>query len=219
MKTYTKSESQRTKEAIRDTKIKELYISGTNPSDIIESGYNSTHVYKAVKQIPGYPLRKHTSSQFEENPLFKILYDKLANVKARCYNPNKHNYMYYGAKGVEVCEEWMNDWKSFANWCLDNGYVKGMALSRKGDTGNYTPDNCEIKTMSENSKDMIKNNDGGPKKAIIGWKLDDESNKQEFSSVKEAAEYIGGYSPNVSMVVNKVPGHNSTCGWDFTFKD
>ena len=43
-------------------------------------------------------------------------------MKSRCYNPKASKYYLYGGKGIEVCEEWKNDFMSFYNWSMNNGY-------------------------------------------------------------------------------------------------
>ena len=50
----------------------------------------------------------------------KIYYSWSA-MKERCSNPNNKSYKRYGARGIKVCEEWL-DFKSFYNWAMDNGY-------------------------------------------------------------------------------------------------
>ncbi len=34
-------------------------------------------------------------------------------MKQRCNNPKKKDYKWYGAKGVKVCQEWMDSFSSF----------------------------------------------------------------------------------------------------------
>ena len=35
------------------------------------------------------------------------------NMKQRCYNPKNNNYKFYGARGITVCDEWLNAEKAF----------------------------------------------------------------------------------------------------------
>ena len=51
------------------------------------------------------------------------LYNIWIDMKRRCYNPNKQFYYCYGGKGVEVCDEWKDDYLAFKEWALANGYV------------------------------------------------------------------------------------------------
>lgn len=78
------------------------------------------------------------------------LYQVWSGIKSRCYNPKTANYKYYGAKGIGMCEEWRNDFMSFYNWCLANGWQKGLTIDRyPNDKGNYEPGNCRIATMQQ----------------------------------------------------------------------
>lgn len=50
-------------------------------------------------------------------------------------------YSSYGAKGIEVCEEW-RDRENFRKWCKDNGWSKDLRLNRIDSTKDYSPENC-----------------------------------------------------------------------------
>lgn len=41
------------------------------------------------------------------------LYRTWSNMKSRCYNPNVRSYADYGAKGITICDEWLNSYESF----------------------------------------------------------------------------------------------------------
>ena len=70
------------------------------------------------------------------------LYSILRNMKQRCYNPNNPRYNVYGAIGIKVCDEWLNDFKSFYDWAMSNGYRDDLTIERIDVNGNYCPDNC-----------------------------------------------------------------------------
>lgn len=59
----------------------------------------------------------------------------------RCYNEKSIAYKDYGNKGIIVCPEW-HDRETFKQWSRENGYVKGLRLERKDNSGNYEPGNC-----------------------------------------------------------------------------
>lgn len=70
-------------------------------------------------------------------------------MKANCHSPNAQVYKFYGARGIKVCDEWLNDSDAFRLWALKNGYTlnprsRGTKLLRKDKGGNYSPENCEI---------------------------------------------------------------------------
>lgn len=70
-------------------------------------------------------------------------------MKQRCNNPKCEAYRNYGARGIKVCEEW-NRFEPFLEWCIQNGYKKGLDLDRKNNNGDYTPENCRWISRKEN---------------------------------------------------------------------
>lgn len=67
------------------------------------------------------------------------LYGTWTAMKQRCYNPNNKNYKYYGAKGIRVCDEWLNDFWSFVS-CMGKR-PKNHTLDRIDNDKGYSPDN------------------------------------------------------------------------------
>lgn len=72
------------------------------------------------------------------------LYGVWSTMKSRCYNPKNKSYNSYGAKGITVCKDWLNDFHAFYRWAMDNGYRKGLTVERKDISKGYSPDNCEL---------------------------------------------------------------------------
>lgn len=68
----------------------------------------------------------------------------------RCYNLKHKNYPDYGGRGISVWDKWRNDFKSFYDWCQENGYKKGLQIDRIDNDGNYCPENCRFVTCREN---------------------------------------------------------------------
>ena len=93
-------------------------------------------------------LKTHGLSKKNKN-----LYAVWNGIKRRCYNKNQKSYIHYGAKGVVMCEEWRSSFVNFFNWAMANGYKKGLEITRNKDIGNYSPDNCSIKTKLENMQE------------------------------------------------------------------
>ena len=51
-------------------------------------------------------------------------------MKHRCYNIKREDYKYYGARGITVCEEWLNV-SNFVAWCeLTYPNIEGYTLDR-----------------------------------------------------------------------------------------
>lgn len=94
------------------------------------------------------------------HPLYKVH----ECMKDRCYKPTNDNYGNYGGKGVIVCEEWKNNFLSFYNWAIGNGWEKGLQLDKdiipkKLGIPNllYSPENCCFVTPKVNSRNKSNN--------------------------------------------------------------
>ena len=75
------------------------------------------------------------------------LYQTWENMKARCLNPNHPRFKDYGARGISVCEDWIEDFSAFRNWAISNGWNEyheknEISLDRIDVNGDYTPENC-----------------------------------------------------------------------------
>lgn len=60
----------------------------------------------------------------------------------RVTNKNNPRYERYLGRGITICEEWRNDFMSFYNWSMDNGWESGLSIDRINNDGNYEPSNC-----------------------------------------------------------------------------
>lgn len=74
----------------------------------------------------------------------------------RCTNQNSHAYKHYGAKGIFVCEEWL-DFKSFYSDMGDR--PKGMTIDRLNREDGYYKENCiwasQESQMQNTSRNII----------------------------------------------------------------
>lgn len=110
----------------------------------------------------------------------KRLHNIWRGMKARCYISSCSNYEFYGAKGIEVCDEWRNDFSKFKEWALANGYTDELSIDRIDPERDYEPANCRWITMKDNCRNRDKrprstNTSGYPgvqwRKDIQKWRV------------------------------------------------
>lgn len=93
------------------------------------------------------------------------LYNVWLEMVRRCTKPTSHAWKYYGGRGIQVCDEWKNNFQAFYDWAIANGYEEGLWIERKDNDSNYEPDNCCWTTRSAQMKNRRSFDVGGRKKA------------------------------------------------------
>jgi len=70
-------------------------------------------------------------------------YDLWCRIKRRCNNKSQQSYKYYGARGIKMCDEWRNNFKTFYDHItkLPHYGEPGMTLDRIDNEDNYRPGN------------------------------------------------------------------------------
>lgn len=103
------------------------------------------------------------------------LYDVWQKMILRCYDENNKGYHNYGGRGIQVWKDWKDDFLSFYEWCMGNGYKEGLSLDRIDNNDNYAPYNCRFATAEEQSKNRRTNRmftAFGETKCLFDWGKD-----------------------------------------------
>ena len=104
------------------------------------------------------------------------LYNVWMSIKGRCNCKTSTSYKWYGARGITICDEWL-DYENFYIWAISSGYDETAArgkctIDRIDVNGNYTPDNCRWvnqKEQTRNTRRTLKFTIDNVEKSLIEW--------------------------------------------------
>lgn len=100
------------------------------------------------------------------------LYTIWCDMKQRCLNKNQKAFKHYGERRISICDEWKNNFNSFYDWAIRNGYTDNLTIDRIDVDGNYNPSNCRWTTMKQQRRNARSNvfvEINGVKKVLIDW--------------------------------------------------
>jgi hypothetical protein len=100
------------------------------------------------------------------------IYSIWQGMKGRCYNPHYAMYERYGGRGINVCNEWKNDFSAFYEWAVQNGYSDDLTIDRIDNNKGYSPDNCrwaDQETQSRNRSSNINVKIGNSTRTLTEW--------------------------------------------------
>lgn len=132
------------------------------------------------------------------------LYHVWVTMKQRCSNPNHNSYKNYGARGISVCDEWVNDYAAFRKWAYENGYDENAqrfacTIDRIDSDGDYSPDNCRwVKDYSIQVKNRRHYEYASHRKSVI--RISNDGEEVTFSSMREAARNTTGNVKSASSI-------------------
>lgn len=94
---------------------------------------------------------------YKHGDCYTKLYKVWSNMLQRILNHNHISYKNYGGRGIKVCQAWQDDYITFFNWAINNGYKEGLQIDRINNNGNYDPLNCQWISNKENSHNKRSN--------------------------------------------------------------
>ena len=122
------------------------------PSRSLVTGHSKSCgcIQETIKQNLGNLNRKHGLSKTKLHYIW-------STMKSRCNCPTCKKYKIYGARGIKVCQEWLDDFINFYNWAINNGYSNGLTIDRIDVNGNYEPSNCRWADAKQQSRNRRTN--------------------------------------------------------------
>jgi hypothetical protein len=141
------------------------------------------------------------------------LYKEWWSIKERCYKEYHASYHNYGAKGIRLCDEWL-DFKTFYDWAMANGYSDDLTIDRKDSDGDYSPVNCQWISLKENVAKANKENHRRKTKFIY-YAISPDGKRYEFTNASEFSKEHGLYDNSVRRVARGERPHYK--GWKFGF--
>ncbi len=129
-----------------------------------------SQVAKGIRTSCGCMSRKNELGL--DSSSYERLYSVWKNMVSRCYNLSDDRYYTYGLLGVTVCDEWKDDFHTFAKWAHGSGWKHGLSIERKDLHEGYSPDNCTFITMAKqarNKRNNIRLVIDGEEKCLTEW--------------------------------------------------
>ena len=154
---------------------------------------STQHILRGETKSCGCYLKRRVSDTQKTHGLIGTrLYNIWANIKNRTLNLKNRQFPDYGGRGITICDEWKNDFMSFHDWAMSNGYSDELSIDRIDNDGNYEPNNCRWVTRNIQARNqrIPKNNTSGYR----GVSYDKKANKYKAQiRVNNKSIYLGSF--------------------------
>lgn len=119
----------------------------------IKTGINKSCGCIAFGETVSNRVRTHGGTILKE---LRSEYSSWRNMKVRCLNKKNTEYFRYGARGIIICERWIN---SFSNFLSDMGRKPSTShtIDRIDGSKGYDPNNCRWATKKEQADNTVRN--------------------------------------------------------------
>lgn len=117
--------------------------------------FRGSHLYSGAvercRRCKGKATRKHGDASYTQAAEYHVWEAMIG----RCTNPRHQSFVYYGARGISVCQRWME----YANFISDMGRrpTPKHTLDRIDNNNGYEPSNCRWALWKEQLRNTRRN--------------------------------------------------------------
>jgi hypothetical protein len=128
-------------------------------------------------EVSGQCLVKHGQTRIGKRT---AEYRTWSGIKDRCHRSTSKSYARYGARGIHVCEQWLNSFEAFFEYMGPR--PDGCSIDRIDNSKGYEPGNCRWATWTEQQRNKTSN---------VLMTIDGVTKcRGEWATVENAADYF-----------------------------
>ena len=129
-------------------------------------------------------------------------YQTWSNMIDRCTNTLNKQYTEYGARGIVVCEEWL-DITNFVAWCeLTHPNIEGFTLDRIDNDKGYSPNNCRwADRVTQNTNQRMKSTNTSGFVGVVFQSCCPTKPWKSSISVNKEAIHLGSFKTKEEAVL------------------